>query len=87
MISSILHHISILHLRVHPSYLAYLTSDTLANQPIPAHEPWFLLQLHRSRWYDLLVAEDRLEAMRGVWGIVGWMMRDLGQEKEEEGRI
>ena len=29
----------------------------------------------RSRWYDLFSAEDRVEAMRGIWAVLGLLMR------------
>jgi len=36
-----------------------------------------------------LKPEDRAQAMRGVWGVIGWMMRDVrdvgGDEDEAEG--
>lgn len=83
MISSLNHHISILHMLVHPAYLHYLatgttpattspsSSDTTSQQPSPPG-----LELRRSRWYDLLDAGDRAEAMSGVWGVMAWLMRE-----------
>lgn len=38
--------------------------------------------MKRSKWYDLFKPEDRVEAMRGVWGAMRWMMRDA-----EEGKV
>ena len=40
--------------------------------------------MKRSKWFDLLVADDRVEAMRGIWAILSWQMRDMTAEKEEE---
>ena len=40
--------------------------------------------MKRSRWFDLLVADDRLEAMRGIWATLAWQMRDVTEEKDEE---
>lgn len=37
-----------------------------------------MLKVRRSRWYNLLDKEDRVEAMRGVWGVIGWLMRAEG---------
>ena len=78
LISSLNHHISIVHVSVHPEYSSYL--NVTAPQPdfVPAQQPWYHLSVRRSRWFDLLVAADRAEAMRGVWGAMGYLMRDLG---------
>lgn len=49
---------------------------------IAARYPWFKLRVQRSKWYDLLESEDRAQAMRGVWGVIGWMMRrDVGGDE------
>ena len=78
MVSSVCHHIAVLRLRVHPKYLVWLAdgaSQALEqgsdNRPLP----WQVLRLQRTRWYDLFRAEDRMEAMEGLWGIIGWLMR------------
>ena len=75
MISSINHHLSILRLRVHPQYLAHIAAGGGVVDP-----EWHLLDMQRSPWYDLLVPRDRLLAMRGVWGVMGFLMRDTGRE-------
>lgn len=80
MISSLNHHISILHMLVSPAYLHYLSTGTTPATTVPAPQnanscPPSTLELRRSRWYDLLDAGDRAEAMRGVWGVMAWLMR------------
>ncbi|OCL08572.1 hypothetical protein AOQ84DRAFT_376633, partial [Glonium stellatum] len=74
MVSSLNHHIRILKLRVHPLYLQYLTDGTLPAQP-PADPSWVSPKLQRTRWFDFFVVEDRAEAMRGIWGIMAYLMR------------
>ena len=37
---------------------------------------WYELKMQRSKWYDLLDPDDRIDAMMGVWAIMSWMMRD-----------
>lgn len=39
--------------------------------------------MKRSKWFDLLVAQDRVEAMRGIWAILGWQMRNIMEDEEE----
>lgn len=74
MISSIFHHISILKLEVHPVYIEY----TLSGQKPPFKHPdksWYRPVLSRTRWFDMLAPEDRLEAFRGIWGVMSYLMR------------
>ncbi|KAI9772119.1 MAG: hypothetical protein M1840_001408 [Geoglossum simile] len=133
LISSINHHVSILHLRVSYSYLRFLESGALPRYPIspslkshtisdganspdamdtsqPATNPatpissfdptdngkgrsnhggtkeprcaglphdWYILKVRRSKWFDLLDKEGRIEALRGVWGVFGYLMREV----------
>ncbi len=84
MVSSLNHHISILHMLVSPAYLHYLATGTTRDttSPSPSHPspnpplPSDCLELRRTRWYDLLDAGDRAEAMRGVWGVMACLMRE-----------
>ena len=35
------------------------------------------LYVDRTRWFNLLDEEDRVEALRGMWAVLGWVMRDV----------
>ncbi|KAJ5485370.1 hypothetical protein N7539_005358 [Penicillium diatomitis] len=76
MISAINHHISILHLRVHQRYLDILTNGT-SNIPADSDpdQPWHVLKLQRTRWYDLLNGPDRVEALQSVWTLFHYQLR------------
>jgi hypothetical protein len=74
MVSSLNHHISILRFRVHPLYLQYLT-DGIVPETIPSEVDWHTPKLQRTRWFDLFNINDRSEAMRGIWGIMSYLMR------------
>lgn len=39
--------------------------------------------MQRSKWFDMLNADDRVQAMRGVWGILGFLMRDVSVKEKE----
>jgi hypothetical protein len=78
MVSSLNHHISVLKLRVHPLYVQFLTDGCLPSS-LPKNVSWASPILQRTRWYDLFVLEDRKQAMRGIWGIMAYLMRS--QEK------
>ncbi|CAI7592971.1 hypothetical protein N7533_007648 [Penicillium manginii] len=79
MVSSINHHISILHLRVHRRYLEILTfgkSDIPADTADADH-PWHVLKLQRSKWYDLFDANDRVEGLKCVWALFHYQSRKI----------
>jgi hypothetical protein len=80
MISSLNHHISVLKLRVHPLYAQFLLEGKLPDK-IEAACAWASPVLNRTRWYDLFNVHDRVEAMRGLWGVMGYLMRS--REKED----
>ena len=74
MVSSLNHHISLLKFRVHPAYLEFITEGKLPVET-PREPDWCSPKLQRTRWFDLFNIEDRAEAMRGVWGIMSYLMR------------
>jgi hypothetical protein len=69
LISSLYHHVSVLKLRVHESYLDYLT-DGILPSCVPADNSWSSPTVQRTRWFNLFAAEDRAEAARGIWGVM-----------------
>ncbi|KAJ5178871.1 hypothetical protein N7492_002081 [Penicillium capsulatum] len=77
MVSSINHHIALVHLRVHRRYLEILTngSSTFPEDSDDSNQPWHVLNLQRTRWYDLLDANDRLEGLKGVWSMFHYQAR------------
>lgn len=83
LVSSINHHISILCLRIHKKYIDYLektpTQSEISNAP---QQSWYTLEMKRSKWFDLLIADDRVEAMRGIWAVLGWQMRDMTENND-----
>ena len=74
MVSSIFHHLCILKLEVHPTYLDFLTTGR-APPPNQLDECWYKPKMSRSKWFDLLTAEGRLEAFRGIWAVMSYQMR------------
>ncbi|KAL9098834.1 MAG: hypothetical protein Q9163_005577 [Psora crenata] len=78
LLSSVNHHICIIHLRVHDRYIEDLQkSQTQGSHSNAAQQPWHKLEMKRSRWFDLLTANDRMQAMRGVWAVMSWLMRNM----------
>ncbi|KAL4792879.1 hypothetical protein BDV19DRAFT_240911 [Aspergillus venezuelensis] len=78
MLSSINHHLSILHLRIHRRYLDIITNGTSDVPPDSDNDhPWHILKLRRTRWYDLFDGKDRVEVFRGVWTIFHCLLRQM----------
>ena len=75
MISSVNHHVSIVHLRIPLKYLNYVAQRPTYYGIDSGFSDWYRLEIQRSKWYDLFNAHHRLEAMRAIWGITGYLMR------------
>ncbi|KAJ4375297.1 hypothetical protein N0V83_002383 [Neocucurbitaria cava] len=82
MVSSLNHHISLLMLRVHPAYLQYITEGKLPGGP-PSDPDWCSPKLQRTRWFDLFDIKDRTEAMRGIWGVMSYLMRGADDSHQD----
>lgn len=76
MVSSLNHHVSILKLTVHDTYVEYLQSETLPD-PLPADKDWCSPRLQRTQWYDLLDVDQRVEAFRALWGVIAYLAREV----------
>lgn len=75
MVSQLNHHVSILHLRVHRRYIECLTDGVskIADAGVSDH-PWDVLKLRRSKWYDLMDGEQRIEAFQGLWRVFHYLV-------------
>jgi hypothetical protein len=81
MISSINHHIAILHLRVHRRYLEVLShGDSTYSTDSDPDQPWHILKLQRTRWYDLFDLNDRIEALKATWSVFHYQLRTTHRE-------
>ncbi|KAL6707770.1 hypothetical protein ACN47E_003670 [Coniothyrium glycines] len=74
MVSSLNHHISLVKLHVHPAYIQYVTEGELPRK-LPPDVNWCSPKLQRTRWFDLFSIDDRIEAMRAIWGVMSYLMR------------
>ncbi|KAK4889977.1 hypothetical protein LTR27_011307 [Elasticomyces elasticus] len=71
MVSSLNHHVSIVKLTVHDAYTDSLVAGTsLECLPKPT--------LQRSQWFDLIDQQQRVEAARGIWGVMAYLTRESG---------
>lgn len=72
--SSLNHHVSLIKMVIHGAYIDYLTDGQMADS-LPKDEAWSIPTLQRSPWFDLLDMDERLQALRGLWGIMTFLMR------------
>ncbi|KAI1207410.1 uncharacterized protein F4807DRAFT_176918 [Annulohypoxylon truncatum] len=86
VLSSLFHHLSILRVRVPKKLLDVLGGElegVVQAKVGPDGEKlrsWGKLEMWRSRWFDLFIVEERLEAMRLLWGMMGWVMRKVDED-------
>ena len=80
VISSLFHHISVLRVRVPDRLLEVLDGAADGGGGEGKKRSWGRLEVWRSKWYDFFLVEDRVEAMRLVWGMMAYLMR-----KDEDG--
>lgn len=66
---------------VHIAYLEYIRTDTLP-YPMPEDNDWCRPKLQRTKWYDLLDVEERVQAFRVLWGISCYLFRHNGDANE-----
>ncbi len=80
-----------------PQHQEQLSSSTPVDLQSPVHGPrndkekeneeaWDMIELQRSQWFSLLDPDDRVEAFRGLWGVMAWLMRsDQAQLEKQSG--
>ena len=74
LVSALNHHVSIVRVRVPDSLLAVLEGGNGERERVV---------MWRSKWYDLFLAEERVEAMQVIWGMMGFQMRKIDVSAED----
>lgn len=69
LMSALNHHVSIVRARVSEKLLSVLDGGM--------EDEWERLEIRRTKWYDLYLKEERVEAMGCVWGVIAWLMRKV----------
>ncbi|TVY84755.1 hypothetical protein LSUE1_G000566 [Lachnellula suecica] len=69
LISALNHHVSIIRVRVPDKLLSALEGKDRGH--------WERMTMWRSKWYDLFIAEERVDAMQVVWGMMAYLMRKI----------
>ncbi|KAL1844096.1 hypothetical protein VTJ49DRAFT_4948 [Mycothermus thermophilus] len=82
VVSTVLHHVSIVRVRVPDRLLAVLAGEVEDDGSRP--RSWGKLEVWRSKWFDFFKVEDRVKALELVWCMLGWMMRAAPPEEKGE---
>lgn len=80
VISSLFHHVAILRVRV-PDRLLDILDGAPEKKGAAQRER---LEVWRTQWFDFFRAQDRVEAMKAIWAMMAYAMRETGG-KENEG--
>ncbi|KAK1830552.1 hypothetical protein QBC39DRAFT_331549 [Podospora conica] len=80
VVSALFHHVSVVRVRVPDRLLAVLDGGA-------EEGGWGRLEVRRSRWFDLFLVEDRVEAMKLVWSMVSFLMREVKEGEAREGDV
>jgi hypothetical protein len=78
LLSCLNHHVSVVRMRVPISLLDELEGGV----PLPPGQEREKCLMWRSRWFDMFLAEDRVEAMTCIWGMMAYLMRKVDEEGE-----
>ena len=73
LVSALNHHVSIIRARVPDELLDILDGGDGME--------WERVDMWRSKWYDLFLAKDRIEAMQIIWGMISYLMRKIEEPK------
>ena len=96
LFSCLFHHFSVVRVRVPDRLIDVLDGDVdvgASAEEVGGEEEakgrragrsWGRLEVSRSRWFDLFLVEDRLEAMRLLWGVMAWLMRRQEQQQQQK---
>lgn len=82
VISSLFHHISILRVRV-PDCLLQVLAGAI---PDPGVQARGNVDVWRTPWFDLFIAQDRVDAMKALWAVMAYAMRrmDAGEDSHDD---
>jgi len=69
LVSSLNHHVSIIRVRVPDQLMSALEGNEAGN--------WGRMTMWRSKWYDLFIGKERVDAMQVIWGMMAFLMRKI----------
>ncbi|KAK4146617.1 uncharacterized protein C8A04DRAFT_9680 [Dichotomopilus funicola] len=92
VISAVLHHVSIVRVRVPDRLLAVLAGESDEGERASGNgdaRSWGKLEMWRSPWFDFFQVDERVQAMQLIWCMMAWTMREQpppNEVKQEDAR-
>lgn len=74
LVSALNHHICVVRARIPENLLEVLEGGD---------KEWEAVKMWRSRWFDMYLGKDRVDAMGLIWGMMAWLMRKIDSGKKE----
>ncbi|KAJ2904637.1 hypothetical protein MKZ38_007473 [Zalerion maritima] len=74
VVSSLYHHVCFIRVTIPTNLLEVLDG---ALQGEGEEKAWGGVEMIKSKWFDLFVADQRIEAMKHIWSIMSWVMRPI----------
>ncbi|KAF3936700.1 hypothetical protein ABW19_dt0200608 [Dactylella cylindrospora] len=76
LISSVNHHLSLSHVYLTDAYIKFIRTGKLPSAEYQAANPdWCSCRIGRSKWFSLIEPEGRVDALRVVMAVLGWLKR------------
>ena len=79
LVSALNHHVSIVRVHVPERLLTVLGGEVRDES-----REWGKVVMYRSRWFDMFLKDERIEAMGLVWGMMNWLMRAVEEANTGE---
>ncbi|KAK6539590.1 hypothetical protein TWF694_009799 [Orbilia ellipsospora] len=77
LISSVHHHIALSHVFITDAFTKFIrTGELPPKEYIDLNPDWCCCRIGRTKWYSLLDAEGRVEALRAVMALFNWLKRE-----------
>lgn len=83
VVTSLFHHVRFIRVRVPQKLLSVLDGQGLPKDCDVKTKPWGELTMVKSKWFDIFVVDDRIQAMQHIWAIMMWSMRKVDQPAGE----
>ncbi|KAF3907656.1 hypothetical protein AA313_de0206077 [Arthrobotrys entomopaga] len=78
LLSSVHHHLAVSHVFITDAFTKFIRTGELPSQEyIDANPQWCCCRIGRTKWYSLLDAEGRVEALRAIMALFNWLKRDV----------
>ncbi|KAK6355046.1 hypothetical protein TWF696_004172 [Orbilia brochopaga] len=77
LFSAVHYHFAVSHVYLTDAYTRYLRTGILPPADYQAANPsWCACRIGRSKWYNLLEIDGRIDALRAVMAVLAWLKRD-----------